>query len=304
MIICGGKTFPAHRLVVCPRSEYFHGACCGRFKVQKSRPLSQSWRLKLTNYCGDQEAREPIDLGDKSPVLIAKVLEFLYKGDYTIGSSHIPEGGDPQVDNDGAQGTTTEHTGEIASYEPVSGTEGATDKSGMPNPERTEPDILGESPLTQRPALLDGPPETVPSDQRGSMESIVDPLVGCHPCYIHVRVFGEADYFMISDLKDRAKERFCETFKDFHERQFLAEIIEELYSNRADYRSLRKLVMDVVVDNLPTLWKGSAPAIDIELMKAVPDFATDLCVAAMDKYAVEASNMQPFSTGFRFEGRK
>ncbi|XHF99729.1 hypothetical protein AWENTII_003219 [Aspergillus wentii] len=52
VIIYGGKTFPAHKLVVCPRSEYFKQACFGGFK----------------------ETKEPIKLGDKNPVLIEKVL--------------------------------------------------------------------------------------------------------------------------------------------------------------------------------------------------------------------------------------
>jgi hypothetical protein len=160
---------------------------------------------------------------------------------------------------------------------------------------------MGESSLHDRPALVGGPLENVPSD---SVESIVDPLGGCHPCYIHMRIFGEADYLMISDLKDRAKEQFCESLRGCYGRKFFAEIIKELYSNRANYQSLRKLAIDVVIDNLPTLRKGFAPAIDIELMKAVPDFAINLCLATLDNYVAEPSNMKPYSfpTGFEYRG--
>ena len=239
------------------------------------------------------------------------MLEFLYTGDYTIGS-HIPEGEDPQSDSDGAQGLTTERTEETAVHntsehaldELASETEGATNENIMPSPESTEPGIVDESPLLERPVLVDGPLEKVPGDQRGSAESIVDPLAGCHPCYIHMRVFGEADYFVISDLKDRAKEQFCETLRDCYEKKFFVEIIEELYSNRANYQSLKEPAIAVVIDNLPGLWKGFAPAIDIELMKAVPDFAIDLCRATLDEYVVEPSNMKPYSfpTGFEHKG--
>ncbi|KAJ5752054.1 hypothetical protein N7520_008971 [Penicillium odoratum] len=60
-IICGDKTFPAHKLVVCPRSKYFHRACFGGFR----------------------EAESPIHLDDQDPIIIEKMLEYLYKGDYT-----------------------------------------------------------------------------------------------------------------------------------------------------------------------------------------------------------------------------
>jgi hypothetical protein len=33
-IVCRDKVFPAHRVVVCPQSDYFARACEGEFKVQ------------------------------------------------------------------------------------------------------------------------------------------------------------------------------------------------------------------------------------------------------------------------------
>ena len=32
-IVCGTKTFPAHKAIVCPQSEYFDKACSGKFRV-------------------------------------------------------------------------------------------------------------------------------------------------------------------------------------------------------------------------------------------------------------------------------
>lgn len=60
----------------------------------------------------------------------------------------------------------------------------------------------------------------------------------------------------------------------------------------------------MVIDNLPTFWKGFAPVINIELMKAVPDFAIDLCHVTLDNYVVELSNMKSYSfpTGFEYKG--
>ncbi len=48
-----------------------------------------------------------------------------------------------------------------------------------------------------------------PSDQEDAAEPVIDPLAERHPCYFHMHVFGEADYFMISSLKDKAKEQFA-----------------------------------------------------------------------------------------------
>ena len=38
-IICGNKTIPAHRIIVCARSPYFRTACDGQFKVKQFDPL-------------------------------------------------------------------------------------------------------------------------------------------------------------------------------------------------------------------------------------------------------------------------
>ncbi|KAJ5346249.1 hypothetical protein N7452_004253, partial [Penicillium brevicompactum] len=61
-IMCKGEAFSAHRLVVCPRSKYFHRAFYGGFK----------------------ETEGQIYLDERTPILIEKVLEFLYTGDYTL----------------------------------------------------------------------------------------------------------------------------------------------------------------------------------------------------------------------------
>jgi hypothetical protein len=119
-----------------------------------------------------------------------------------------------------------------------------------------------------------------------------------------MRVFGEADYFLISSLKDKAREQFRTSFTDCSERDLLAEVIKELYSERANYQELKTLAIDVVVNNLPNLRKGFSTAIDSELLEAVPNFAVDLCLATMDKYVSEPPNMKPypFATGFEYKG--
>ncbi|KAF7169365.1 hypothetical protein CNMCM5623_002128 [Aspergillus felis] len=72
-IMCGDEVFPAHRNIVCPQSTYFEIACDGRFK----------------------EGNGEIRLDDRDPMLIRKMLEFLYIGDYTYEAM-----GDFDAEND------------------------------------------------------------------------------------------------------------------------------------------------------------------------------------------------------------
>ncbi|GKZ97221.1 hypothetical protein AnigIFM59636_011974, partial [Aspergillus niger] len=101
--------------------------------------------------------------------------------------------------------------------------------------------------------------------EKGSTEKgdIVEPAVGiladCHPCYFHVRMYGEADYFKINDLKIKAKGKFLASLMKRSEKELFSEIVAELYSTRANYGRLRKLALKVIVDNLPSLRKGFAP---------------------------------------------
>ncbi|KAF3390533.1 hypothetical protein F1880_009229 [Penicillium rolfsii] len=63
--ICKDRIFTVHKLVICPRSKYFHRACHAGFKKE-----------------GCQETKHPISLDDKNPTLIEKLLEYLYTGNY------------------------------------------------------------------------------------------------------------------------------------------------------------------------------------------------------------------------------
>ncbi|KGO75168.1 Uncharacterized protein PITC_057890 [Penicillium italicum] len=263
-IMCKGEAFSAHRLVVCPRSKYFHRASYGGFK----------------------ETEGQIYLDERSPILIEKVLEFLYTGDYTLKRlATTPvhpgtEGAERQEIN------TRVENGPVldSSSEESESTEGPVDGSAVEN----------------KPAPIDENPAEELFEQGVELEPIVDKLADCHPCYFHVRMYGEADYFMISDLKTKAKAQFLASFMDNPKRATFADTIEELYSTHADYQQLRQLAIEVIVDNLPNLRKGLFPVIDSRLMKAVPDFTLDLCQATLDKY-VGVPPTTLFSVGPEFK---
>ncbi|KAJ5651996.1 hypothetical protein N7507_009422 [Penicillium longicatenatum] len=134
-------------------------------------------------------------------------------------------------------------------------------------------------------------------------EFIVNPLTDCHPCYFHLRMYAEADYFMIEDLKTKAEENFCASFIDCAETKFLARVMRELYSTRANYLDLRVLAMKLLVDNLRALQEKSTPAINSSLLEDNPDFAIDLCMATMKKYLSESGgiNRPVFTTKYEYK---
>ncbi|RAK74965.1 BTB/POZ domain-containing protein [Aspergillus fijiensis CBS 313.89] len=70
-LICDGQYFPAHRPIICPQSRYFART------IDQSRPYLEMNRTR------------PILLQHTPPYLLIRVLEFLYKGDYTVSSATI-----------------------------------------------------------------------------------------------------------------------------------------------------------------------------------------------------------------------
>ncbi|OJJ95140.1 hypothetical protein ASPACDRAFT_48242 [Aspergillus aculeatus ATCC 16872] len=71
ILICDGQYFPAHRPIICLQSRYF------------ARTIDQSLSYPEMN------RTRPILLRHTPPYLLIRVLEFLYKGDYTVSSATI-----------------------------------------------------------------------------------------------------------------------------------------------------------------------------------------------------------------------
>lgn len=112
-------------------------------------------------------------------------------------------------------------------------------------------------------------------------------------------MYGEADYFMIEDLKIKAEENFRDSFENCSEKQILAQTIKELYSTNADYQDIRKLAKKLIVKNLRELQGELTPGIDYDLLKAYPAFAAEICIATMEKYLSVSSSLRqalPLST--------
>lgn len=97
-------------------------------------------------------------------------------------------------------------------------------------------------------------------------------------------MYGEGDYFVVDDLKVKAKEKFRLSFTNPPNNESFADTIEEVYSMNADYRGLRKLVVELISQNWRTLRSGGSPALSDELIKSIPDFSFDLCLALLKAY--------------------
>ncbi|KAJ5377366.1 uncharacterized protein N7496_004775 [Penicillium cataractarum] len=222
------------------------------------------------------------------------MLEFLYTGDYTTPcSTQTPEitqakGGDvPEINSKPTEELPRKYrpesdiTNEFDMHLHEHLTESATralddtPETLMPRPETND-----------NPALIDESPQITTKDGDESVvtEPLVNSILDCHPSYFHLRMYGEADYFMIDDLKRKAEAHFYASFMSSPKAESFTETIEELYSTRANYLELRQAAIETIIANLPSLRSGPMPVITSELMKSVPDFTYDLLQATLDEY--------------------
>lgn len=206
--------------------------------------------------------------------MVEKVLEFLYQADYTIPRTVVASDfrGFKKTLQAQARGKQQE---EIAEYvqseeseqEPYENScEQVEDDLVDVSSEETEENILGED-------------DTF--------------ITSCHPCYFHARMYGEGDYFQITDLKAKAKSHFAKTFMDNPDAESFSKTIEEIYSDRAVYVDLKVLATQLIVHNLKTLWTGANPVLNRDLMKSVPEFTSDLLPSILDMCMVKNVFSQP-----------
>ncbi|KAJ5876031.1 uncharacterized protein N7529_001615 [Penicillium soppii] len=170
------------------------------------------------------------------------------------------------------------------SYERITETLG-----NIPGKPEHGPKMNSESTATNRYA----PTHVTDNRDNGQMTDVVlDVAVSYHPSYFHLRMYGEADYFMVSDLKCNAERHFCESFLNSTETLPFAEIVEEVCSTQANYHGLRQLAIEMIVDNLPLFRNRTTPMFVPELMKLIPDFTYDLFQATVDKCVDGSSSME------------
>jgi len=87
-ITCNGQAFNVHSLIICPRSDYFTGACEAGFKVSFAKKAFQDI---LTIWAHKETGSHTIDLPEMDPLLVGKTLEYLYTLDYFDGMADSME---------------------------------------------------------------------------------------------------------------------------------------------------------------------------------------------------------------------
>jgi hypothetical protein len=119
----------------------------------------------------------------------------------------------------------------------------------------------------------------------GSNEGDLEPSPSKNPALFHARMYGEGDYLLVEGLKTKAQANFTTDLtksltKEDPKTAALDETMEELYSTRANYYSLRSIAIRQIVENIHVVSvKHGVPL--RKSMKSIPDFAFDLCMALM-----------------------
>ncbi|KAB8073041.1 hypothetical protein BDV29DRAFT_192030 [Aspergillus leporis] len=226
-IICRDKAFPAHRNIVCQMSTYFARMCNGNFKEAGTRI---------------------IQFDDREPLLVEKMLECLYKGDYKY-----------------------ETLVAVLSY-----------KRPFHASENTDAASISETPSTDyqttpSEACLTPGSSTEP-------ESDVRPRTAwSSPARFHASMYAYANYFGIELLKARAKQHFNQTFLDQYFSSQFEDTIHEVYAPTPEHdRGLRDIVVNMTMMSLQTLRTLPRRILDDETLKHCPKFTLDLCIALAD----------------------
>ncbi|KAK9847944.1 BTB/POZ fold [Penicillium brevicompactum] len=184
-----------------------------------------------------------LDIIARSPTLVERMLQFLYTGDYTVEDNttevQISLGDSdklPEPDTWHSEAALRLSQRDQNDVENLSTEDNAVDQIAMSMSNQLAASLMDQCSVNKRTSVTGEGPLTGSSEQ---MDAIDESLTDCHPCYFHLRMYGEADYFLIKDLKIRAAENFRDSFENCSEKQILARVIKELYSTNADYRDIR-----------------------------------------------------------------
>ncbi|GKZ97837.1 hypothetical protein AnigIFM59636_001428 [Aspergillus niger] len=136
--------------------------------------------------------------------------------------------------------------------------------------------------------------DTSPTVEFGHPSPIPSPIVRSFPhttlssgangglSKFHVHMYEQGEYFQIQDLKEKAKEHFKECFLRDLDRLFFRSTVNEVYCSTIETdRGLRDIVIETVLNDLPTLINGTSTYIDKEDLQEIPEFTVDLCMASL-----------------------
>ncbi|KAJ5738831.1 hypothetical protein N7493_001986 [Penicillium malachiteum] len=261
-IICGDKTFHAHRIVVCTNSKWFKNACESGF----------------------QDSSGVIRLPDMDPLVFERVLEFLYKKEYSIDDVALDactpvDQNSPSVCTFGKRKNRSKDLSAQASpNQPsrkrlrvsISEITGA-DKINAPG------DIAGSSAGSS----VTEPSVTEPSPSgpyvTGTANLKWPSITTCPPSYFHARLFRDAGFFQIEELQEQALAKFKVAVRIIDEQWKLELLISEIWSKNGDYTHLKPyLVGNIVFEHSRAhmLFKQ----VTQEFLDSQPQFSTDFAL--------------------------
>ncbi|KAJ5966416.1 hypothetical protein N7481_013130 [Penicillium waksmanii] len=261
-IICKGRKcdrqFEAHKIVLCQRSEYLASLCEDLEKSQDpSKPLFST----------------------REPILFEKVLEFLYKSDYTVPSK-------PSIEPATPSGGRTFRKAQLAKIDADKTTAAQSTEPAFEETEEKE--SLEEFEQLGNELVDVSPEEEMEKEVEGNILHDDDTfLEECHPCYFHARMYIEAGWWKVHDLKVKAKAHFMKAFMDDPDPKSFSKTIEAIYAINTNYTELKDEVIKFMVQNMTFFWKGAGVTADLplltpKLMKDVPEFTLELFPKFLD----------------------
>ncbi|KAJ5633925.1 hypothetical protein N7528_001767 [Penicillium herquei] len=114
-----------------------------------------------------------------------------------------------------------------------------------------------------------------------------------HPAYLHYRVYAEADYFMVDDLKKKAAVYFEHALmaKRVPPDNFV-ELVQEIFTDRPNILPLQEALLAHCVRNLRYYQRGRQPMLTTEFLKQRPIFANAFCLE-LTKEHIRVLNSHP-----------
>ncbi|KAJ5890212.1 hypothetical protein N7504_011022 [Penicillium tannophilum] len=215
-----------------------------------------------TNYSDlEIEAIGKFNLKDKDAILIHVVLEFIYKGKYTVDGVALDVCAPANTNTPGAN---------LFGLRKRQSTDTPDDM-----PQKRPMLIMADSPVVE-----DVVPERK-EDVNLNVEAWTSSwpsLTTCPASYFHARVYAEADYFMIDELKQYAKREFSFALAACDTTWRLKLLILELWSPRAAYKDLQvTLLRNIMHHSLGGKLNNVFICLDREFIDSVPGFAHDVC---------------------------
>lgn len=188
-----------------------------------------------------QTSPAEIHLDGHDLILIKRVIEFLYKGEYTM--------------NGVAADTSRPGLREIRTQD------------GLGSRKRKREALEEIKPKQEKTSTNSRPPLVTQE---------WPPLAHCPPCYFHAQMFAVADYFNLVELKAYAMKKFGESLALCNRPWKLELIIRELWSDRANYSTLKALLLIRRAsphEKIRFVFLQWSPS----FFQSMPSFAVDFC---------------------------